>query len=43
MMSRIWHWFGIHTMRTCIDDGDTVIAKCRWCDATTVGVSAKYG
>lgn len=43
LRSRLLHLLGIHTMGMVLDDGDTVMAQCRWCCETTYGVSPSYG
>lgn len=41
--SRVVHLLGVHHMIVVVDDGDTVVSRCRWCCATTYGVSEGYG
>ena len=37
------HLIGVHRMVVIMDDGDTVIAKCRHCDTTTYAASPSSG
>jgi hypothetical protein len=41
--SRLLHLVGVHCMQASLDDGDTLITKCWWCEVTTVGISPGYG
>jgi hypothetical protein len=43
LWSRVLHLFGVHHMVVVMDDGDTVISRCRWCCASTYGASSSWG
>jgi len=37
------HLIGVHRMVVIMDDGDTVISKCRHCDTTIYAASPSWG